>query len=230
MEHILEIRLLWFTHGPETDVRDFRLFSVRYCMWPIGNKERYLVWSAESDIIYHRYIFVTVLKAFAKTSVSAFISLRTPLLLVYKEVGIYIYIYGKGYAYYILVCSEDSGSDDSQKQADHVEHHRGPKQTVQVDHIPAAADPGELVVLCVVLYAGRGREQGSVQNVKTSAMNKAYCMTTAFHCISQVFFFISNLPDSENEESCTLSITCTHFITLLNLPGSHLWANNWVVV
>lgn len=61
-------------------------------------------------------------------------------------------------AHQILVSSEDSSGDDSQEKADHVQHHRGPQQTVQVDHVPAAADPGELVVLCVVLCAGR---QGS---------------------------------------------------------------------
>lgn len=58
-------------------------------------------------------------------------------------------------AYQILVSSEDSGGDDSQEKADHIQHHRGPQQTVQVDHVPAAADPCELIVLCVVLCAGR---------------------------------------------------------------------------
>uniref|UniRef100_A0A8C8DVM8 Growth arrest-specific protein 6 n=1 Tax=Oryzias sinensis TaxID=183150 RepID=A0A8C8DVM8_9TELE len=38
-------------------------------------------------------------------------------------------------------CMEDGSSDDAQEQADHVENHRGPQETVQVDHIPAAADP-----------------------------------------------------------------------------------------
>lgn len=47
MTHILEIRILWFTHRPETDVRDFTLFSVRDCMGPAGNKERLLVWNHE---------------------------------------------------------------------------------------------------------------------------------------------------------------------------------------
>ena len=57
-------------------------------------------------------------------------------------------------AHHVLVRSEDCGSDDAQEQADHVENHRGPQQTVQVDHVPAAADTGELIVLCVVLCAG----------------------------------------------------------------------------
>lgn len=60
----------------------------------------------------------------------------------------------------ILVSSEDRGGDDSQEKADHVQHHRGPEQTVQVDHVPAAADPCELVVLCVVLCAGRRQRSG----------------------------------------------------------------------
>lgn len=58
-------------------------------------------------------------------------------------------------AHQILVSSEDGGGDDSQEKTDHVQHHRGPQQTVQVDHVPAAADPCELIVLCVVLCAGR---------------------------------------------------------------------------
>ena len=65
-------------------------------------------------------------------------------------------------AHHILVGSEDGGGDDSQEQADHVKHHWGPQQAVQVDHVPAAADPGELVVLCVVLCAGR--ERGAAQS------------------------------------------------------------------
>lgn len=54
----------------------------------------------------------------------------------------------------ILIRAEDGGGDDAQEQADHVEHHRGPHQAVQLDHIPAAADPGELVVVWGV-QAGR---------------------------------------------------------------------------
>ena len=68
-------------------------------------------------------------------------------------------------AHHILVRSEHGGGDDSQEQGDHVEHHRGPQQAVQVDHIPAAADPSELEVLCVVLCAGGGREEESVHIV-----------------------------------------------------------------
>lgn len=56
--------------------------------------------------------------------------------------------------HHILVRSQDGGGNDSQEQADHVEHHWGPQETVQVDDVPAAADSGELIVLCVVLCAG----------------------------------------------------------------------------
>lgn len=38
MSHILEIRILWCTYRQETGVRDFMLFSVRYLMWPVGEK------------------------------------------------------------------------------------------------------------------------------------------------------------------------------------------------
>lgn len=69
-------------------------------------------------------------------------------------------------AHHVLVRSEDGGGDDAQEQAQHVEHHRSPQQTVQVDHIPAAADPGEGVVLCVELRAARCREQESQLLVK----------------------------------------------------------------
>lgn len=66
--------------------------------------------------------------------------------------------------HHVLVRSEDGGRDDSQEQADHVEHHRGPQEAVQVDDVPAAADSGELIVLRVVLCAGgKHRRQGTHQ-------------------------------------------------------------------
>lgn len=60
--------------------------------------------------------------------------------------------------HHIFVRPKDRGSDDSQEHAKHVERHWGPQQAVQVDHIPAAADPGELIVLSVVLCAGGGEQ------------------------------------------------------------------------
>lgn len=60
-------------------------------------------------------------------------------------------------SHHILVRSEDGGVDDAQEQGDHVQHHWGPQQPVQVDHIPAAADPRELVVMGVVVCAGTGK-------------------------------------------------------------------------
>lgn len=103
-------------------------------------------------------------------------------------------------AHHILVRSEDGGSDDSQEQADHVEHHWGPQQAVQVDHIPAAADPGELVILCVVLCAGRAREQTSKRELERTWLEPPYL------CVFNYYYY-KKFKKTKNPPNCPSLIT-----------------------
>lgn len=61
-----------------------------------------------------------------------------------------------GTTHHFLESPQDSCCDDAQEQAQHVQHGRGPEQTVEVEHVLTAADAHELVVRRRVLSAARG--------------------------------------------------------------------------
>lgn len=194
------------------------LFSIGYCMWPLSNKEKYLVWShtynnslcsqtfylpQDSDCLSIFFLWIFCGPSNISCLLLLFIVCLNFLLSVF-----FLFFWGGAKfltcAHHILVRPEDSSSDDSQEQADHIEHHWGPQQTVQVDHIPAAADPSELIVLCVVVCAGR--EQWS---------------STVMSCSGwpgPPYFFSYYCHKWEQQRSFDY--------TLLNLPNRKLSANN----
>ncbi len=74
--------------------------------------------------------------------------------------------------------SQYSSGDDAQKHSEHIEHHTGPQQTVQIHHVPAAAHTRELIVPHPIVHANTHTHTCSktLRNTAVLEMLRDWCV------------------------------------------------------